>query len=50
MNKELDQATVFPFGVDLQVRQCHVVETEPYLVPTEKKLNHATDVPAKYHL
>ena len=28
INKELDPATVFPFGVDLQVLKCQVVETQ----------------------
>ena len=29
MNDELDQATVFRFGVDLQVLERHVTETQP---------------------
>ena len=31
MNSELDQATVFSFGVDLKVLKCHVIETQPLM-------------------
>ena len=30
MNNELDPATVFTFGIDLEVLMFHGIETQPY--------------------
>ena len=50
MNNELNPATVFSFGVDLQVLKCHVIEAQPMLFTCKTLTNFIPFKVAPYSL